>query len=40
MSKINNAIHEIHQIDTLSLRNQWVNQIHPLVKLVLTIIYM
>lgn len=39
MSKINNAIHEIHQIDTLSLRNQWVNQIHPLVKLVLTIIY-
>ena len=39
MSKINNAIHEIHCMDTLSARDQWVNQIHPLVKLVLTIGY-
>lgn len=39
MSKINNAIHEIHYMDTLSSRDQWVNRIHPLVKLVLTIVY-
>ena len=39
MSKINNAIHEIHCMDTLSARDQWVNQIHPLVKFVLTIGY-
>ena len=39
MSRINNAIHEIHRMDTLSARNQWVNEIHPLVKLVLTVSY-
>lgn len=39
MSKINNAVHEIRTIDTLAARDQWVNQIHPLVKLVLTIGY-
>lgn len=39
MSKINNAIHEIHYMDTLSSRDQWVNEIHPLVKLVLTLVY-
>lgn len=36
MSRINSAIHEIHYMDTLSARDQWVNGIHPLVKLVLT----
>lgn len=39
MSKIGNAIYEIHHMDTLAARNQWVNQIHPLVKFVLTIGY-
>lgn len=39
MSRINSAIHEIHHMDTLALRNQWVNEIHPLVKLVLTLGY-
>lgn len=39
MSRINSAIHEIHYMDTLSARDQWVNGIHPLVKLVLTIGY-
>lgn len=39
MSKISGAIHEIHHMDTLSSRDQWVNQIHPLVKFVLTLAY-
>ncbi|MDO4522828.1 MAG: cobalt ECF transporter T component CbiQ [Eubacteriales bacterium] len=39
MSKINNAIYEIHHIDQIASRDQWMNQIHPLVKLCLTIIY-
>lgn len=39
MSKIKKAIQEIHEMDSLSERNQWVNQIHPLVKFILTVIY-
>ncbi|MGN1144523.1 MAG: cobalt ECF transporter T component CbiQ [Anaerovoracaceae bacterium] len=39
MSKIGNAIYEIHHMDTIASRNQWVNQIHPLVKFVLTVTY-
>ena len=39
MSKISSAIHEIHHIDELSSKDQWVNRIHPLVKLVVTIVY-
>lgn len=39
MSKISGVIYEIHHMDTLSSRDQWVNQIHPLVKFVLTIAY-
>ena len=39
MSKIGNAIYEIHHMDTIASKDQWVNQIHPLVKFVLTIIY-
>ena len=39
MSKIGTAIYEIHHMDTIASREQWVNQIHPLVKLVLTIGY-
>ncbi len=39
MSKIGNAIYEIHHMDSIASRDQWVNCIHPLVKLVLTILY-
>ena len=39
MSKIGNAIYEIHHMDTIASRDQWVNRIHPLVKFVLTIVY-
>lgn len=39
MNKIGNVIYEIHSMETIALRNQWVNQIHPLVKFVLTITY-
>lgn len=39
MSKISNAIYEIHYMDMIAARDQWVNKIHPLVKFVLTVIY-
>ena len=39
MSKIGNAIYEIHHMDTIAARDQWVNQIHPLVKFVITVFY-
>lgn len=39
MSKIDGAIYEIHYMDTVADRDQWVNRIHPLVKLLLTILY-
>ena len=39
MSKIGNAIYEIHYMDTLAARDRWVNRIHPLVKFIVTICY-
>ncbi|MCH5274588.1 MAG: cobalt ECF transporter T component CbiQ [Lachnospiraceae bacterium] len=39
MSKINNAIYEIHAIDALASKDRWVNRIHPLVKLIITVVY-
>lgn len=39
MSKIDNAIHEIHYIDTLASKDQWMNRLHPLVKLIITLSY-
>lgn len=39
MNKINHAIHEIHTMADLANKDQWVNRIHPLVKLVLTVFY-
>lgn len=39
MSKIENAIYEIHHMDAMAARDQWVNRIHPLVKFVLTVVY-
>lgn len=38
-NKIGNAIYEIHHMDAVAERNQWVNQLHPLIKFVLTIVY-
>ncbi len=39
MSKINHAIHEVHKIERIASRDQWMNRIHPLIKFVLTIVY-
>lgn len=39
MSKTGKALREIHHMDNLALRDQWVNRIHPLVKFVLTVVY-
>ncbi|MCF0132435.1 MAG: cobalt ECF transporter T component CbiQ [Blautia sp.] len=39
MSKINDAVSGIHNMDTLSSRDQWMNRIHPLVKFVITVFY-
>ncbi len=39
MGKIEHAIHEIHDIHTSASRDQWMNQLHPLVKLVVTVLY-
>lgn len=39
MSKTGSAIYEIHSMERIASRDQWVNQIHPLVKFVLTITY-
>lgn len=39
MSKIGNALHEIYHMDAIAARDQWVNRIHPLVKFVLTVVY-
>ena len=37
MSKLDGALYEIHHMDTVASRDQWVNKIHPLVKLLITI---
>ncbi len=39
MGKINQAIFEIHEVDEMSQKNTVINQIHPLVKLIITLIY-
>jgi cobalt/nickel transport system permease protein len=39
MSRINRAIYEIQTMDEMAKRDQWVNRIHPLVKLCLTVFY-
>lgn len=39
MSKIDGAIYEIHHMDTLARRDQWGNHFHPLVKLMVTVVY-
>lgn len=39
MNHIESAIYEIHSMDSLASRNQWVNQLHPLIKFITTIVY-
>lgn len=39
MNKLDNALYEIYYLDTLAQRDQWVNKLHPLVKFIITIIY-
>lgn len=39
MSQISNAMYDIYYIDELSQRNLYINNIHPLVKLIVTIVY-
>ena len=36
---LDNAMHDIHHIDALASRDQWMNQKHPLVKLLVTVFY-
>ncbi len=39
MSKIEGAVREVHRMESLAEKDQWINRIYPLVKLILTIIY-
>ncbi len=39
MADIQHTLHEIEKLETLQQRNQWVNRIHPLVKVLLTVFY-
>lgn len=39
MNKLSGTIRELHQLHNLAERDQWVNRINPLVKLLLTIFY-
>ena len=39
MSKLDHALYEIHHMDTLADKGQWLNRIHPLVKLIVTVSY-
>ena len=39
MSKLDQAISELHTIDELSKQDRWVNRIHPSVKLFLTLFF-
>lgn len=38
-SRLDSALYDIHHIDALASRNQWMNQKHPLVKFVVTFVY-
>lgn len=39
MNEIGKALHELNTIDAMAKEDKWLNQIHPLVKLILTIFY-
>ena len=40
MNKLGNALYEIHHMDMLAAKDQWVSRLHPLVKLALTIVFL
>ncbi len=40
MNKTERAIYEVDQLHMLAMRDQWVNRIHPLVKFVVTLLYL
>lgn len=40
MSKLSDAIYEICNIENQACKNKWINQMHPLVKLFITLFYM
>ncbi len=39
MSKLDNAIYEIHHMNKIAARKHWINSVHPLAKLSLTFFY-
>ncbi len=39
MGKLGGALYEIHHMDEMAEKNQWLNRIHPLAKLLLTVCY-
>lgn len=39
MSRISGAMRELQRVDALAARDQWVNGLHPLVKLCVTVFY-
>lgn len=39
MSKAGSAVYELHTMEQLANQNRWINHLHPLVKLVLTFVY-
>lgn len=39
MTEIEKKLHEIDKLNTLQQRNQWMNKLHPLVKVALSVFY-
>lgn len=39
MGKITNAMYEIHELDEMAEKDTRINQVHPLVKLIITVVY-
>ncbi|MDO5575117.1 MAG: cobalt ECF transporter T component CbiQ [bacterium] len=39
MSKIGHAIHDMHHLDAMAAGDRWMNRVHPLMKLILTVVY-
>lgn len=39
MSRLRSALYEIHYMDEMAARKNWLNQIHPLAKLLVTVVF-
>ncbi|MGB8451597.1 MAG: cobalt ECF transporter T component CbiQ [Anaerocolumna sp.] len=39
MGKLTNAMYEIHELDEMAEKDTRINQVHPLVKLIITVVY-